>query len=121
MQLRGPRVNAVLSRLTKDPDDDTSFLALLACAHLLGGSDDKENQHIVAAGGAVVRLCENLRLTIEGKADWWISELSQAAARLCINDDNKKAMREAGALPLLEAALDLQLGGGSGEKKVRAC
>ena len=47
--------------MTTDPDKDTAFSALLSLAFMLGGDDDKNNPHIVAASAAVPLLCEQLR------------------------------------------------------------
>ena len=52
---------AAILAMTTDPDKDTAFSALLSLAFMLGGDDDKNNPHIVAASAAVPLLCEQLR------------------------------------------------------------
>ena len=58
--LRADVLSAFLSVAT-DPDDYVAVKARLQLAFMLGGKDDKNNPHIVAASAAVPNICEGLR------------------------------------------------------------
>jgi hypothetical protein len=54
--LRADLPSAILA-MTTDPDKDNAFSAILSPAFMLGGDDDKNNPHIVAASAAVPLIC----------------------------------------------------------------
>ena len=112
-------VPAALLPMTTDPNEEIAFSTLLALAFMLGGSDDKNNPHIVAASAAVTRLCETLRhggifFTSTGEETgsvFSIVELLNPAVKMVINDDNKQQMHDVGMLPVLETVLAQQMPG----------
>ena len=114
--LRADLPSAILA-MTTDPDKDTAFSALLSLAFMLGGDDDKNNPHIVAASAAVPLLCEQLRhggqifKTESISVRYSMLGLLAPAAKIVINDDNKQQMYNVEMLPVLEMVLAQQMPG----------